>query len=438
MVTRLLAWARRRPSLPLWLLGAVLVISSAARLAWIAEPCHAPCRTPTDHLLIFDEDYYVNAARVIDRITPPAGVPYANSPLGTDPNSEHPPLAKLIIAGGIELFGDGPFAWRLGSLVFGTLALIGLYALVRAAGGGSWLAVGAVALMAADNLLLVHGRIGTLDIYAVAAMVWAAAVYLRGRPILAGIVVGVGACAKEVTPYLLFALVVVELLRWVVRRQGVRAALARLVACVLASVGAFLALLTLLYQIVPPFNPQTGKLVSGIPFGEVRRILSYAAHQTSPKGPTGIASYPWDWLVDIKPITYLQINPGHPTAALNRIEPAVHFVGMISPPILLLAIPALLFAGVGVFSSDRRFRPLDEVGLVGLAWFLGTYLPFVLTSLLESRTSYLYYMTIVMPGIYMAVADFIGRIGAHRILCIAWMAAVLIAVIVMYPFTPSL
>jgi hypothetical protein len=116
----------------------------------------------------------------------------------------------------------------------------------------------------------------------------------------------------------------------------------------------------------------------------------------------------------------------------------VHFVGMISPPILLLAIPALLFAGVGVFSSDRRFRPLDEVGLVGLAWFLGTYLPFVLTSLLESRTSYLYYMTIVMPGIYMAVADFIGRIGAHRILCIAWMAAVLIAVIVMYPFTPSL
>ncbi|MBV8217554.1 MAG: hypothetical protein JO325_03745, partial [Solirubrobacterales bacterium] len=108
MVTRLQAWARRRPSLPLWLLGAVLVISFAARVAWIAEPCHSPCREPADHLLIFDEDYYVNAARVIDRIKPPAGAPYANSPLGTDPNSEHPPVAKLIIAGGIELFGDGP------------------------------------------------------------------------------------------------------------------------------------------------------------------------------------------------------------------------------------------------------------------------------------------------------------------------------------------
>jgi hypothetical protein len=176
--------------------------------------------------------------------------------------------------------------------------------------------------------------------------------------------------------------------------------------------------------------------VSGVPFGEVSRILSYAAHQTSPNGPKGIASYPWDWLVDIKPITYLRINPGHPTAALNQITPAVHFLGMISPPILLLAIPSMVYAGIRAFSTGRRFGARDEVGLVGLAWFLGTYLPFVLLSLLESRTSYLYYMVIVMPGIYMAVADLIGRIGAGRILCLAWMGAVLAAVIVMYPFTP--
>ena len=146
------------------------------------------------------------------------GAPYANSPLGTDPNSEHPPLAKLIIAGGIELFGDGPIAWRLPSVLLGTVAILGMFALVRAAGGGRWTALGAAALMAADNLLLVHSRIGTLDIYATAAMIWAAALYLRGRPILAGVVVGVGACAKEVAPYVLFVLAVLELLRWVGRR----------------------------------------------------------------------------------------------------------------------------------------------------------------------------------------------------------------------------
>ena len=354
MLKRLQAWARRRPSLPLWLLVALLVVSTLARLAWIAEPCRSPCRSSTDHILIFDEDYYVNAARVIDRITPPTGAPYANSPLGTDPNSEHPPLAKLIIAGGIELFGDGPIAWRLPSVLLGTVALLGMFALVRWAGGGRWTALGAAALMAADNLLLVHSRIGTLDIYATAAMIWAAALYLRSRPVLAGVVIGVGACAKEVTPYVLFALVVLEVLRWIPRRAGAVDAVRRLAACVIASAGAFVALLAVLDQIVHPFDPQTGKLVPDLPFGEIWRILSYAANQTSPHGPRGIASYPWDWLVDIKPITYLQINPAHPTAQLNQIGPAVHFLGLISPPILLLAIPAMVFAALGV--TGHRFR----------------------------------------------------------------------------------
>ena len=417
----------------LWLLGALLVVSTVARLAWIAEPCRAPCRSPDDHILVFDEAYYVNAARVIAGIRPPTGAPYANAPLGTDPNSEHPQLAKLLMAGGIELFGDGPVAWRLPSVVFGTLAILGMFVLVRCAGGGPWLGLGAAALMAADNLLLVHGRIGTLDISATAAMIWGVALYLRDRPLLAGAVIGVGASAKEVAPYILFALAVLELLRWWPARSEGRARLVRLGGCVVASAVAFLVMLQVMGWIAAPYSPQTGKLVPGGAFGHVAHMLSYAANQTSPHGPRGIASYPWDWLLDIKSITYLRINPGRPTAALNQVEPAVHFIGLISPPILLLAIPALLYAGVGV---ARRRRSADEVGVVGLAWFLGTYLPFVAASLIESRTSYLYYMVIVMPGIYLAVANLIARIGPRRKIVWVWMACVLAAAVVLYPFTP--
>jgi predicted membrane-bound dolichyl-phosphate-mannose-protein mannosyltransferase len=387
---------------------------------------------------VFDESYYVNAARVIAGIRPPAGAPYANAPLGVDANSEHPPLAKLLIAGGIKLFGDGPLAWRLPSVLLGTVAILGMFALVRAAGGGPWLALGAAALMAADNLLLVHGRIGTLDIAAVAAMVWAATLYLRGSPVLAGVVVGVGACAKEVAPYVLLVLVVLELFRWVPARTDGRRRVARLAACGAASAVTFIALLWVLYLIAAPYSPQTGKLVPGGPLGEVSHILDYAAHQTSPHGPKGIASYPWDWLVDWKWITYLQINPGHPTISLNQIEPAVHFLGLISPPILLLAIPGLVYAAAGRFPPRfRRVRgSTDEVGLVGLAWFIGTYLPFVALSLIESRTTYLYYMVIVMPGIYLVVADLIARVGVHRKVVWFWMACVLAAAVLLYPFTP--
>jgi 4-amino-4-deoxy-L-arabinose transferase-like glycosyltransferase len=422
----------------LWLLGGLLVLSTIARLAWIAEPCQSPCRSSTNHILVFDEAYYVNAARVIAGIRPPQGAAYANAPLGVDANSEHPQLAKLLMAGGIKLFGDGPLAWRLPSVLLGTVAILGMFALARAAGGGPWLALGAAALMAADNLLLVHGRIGTLDIYAVAAMVWAATLYLRNRPIAAGAVIGLGTCAKEVTPYLLFGLVALEFLRWWPARAEGWLRVGRLGVCAAVSGVVFVSGLTVMGWIAAPYSPQTGKLVPNGPFGHVAHILSYAANQTSPHGPQGIASYPWDWLVDVKPITYLQINPSHPTAQLNQVAPAVHFLGLISPPILLLAVPGLLLAAFGVARSRRRERaaPGDDVGVVGLAWFLGTYLPFVAASLIENRTSYLYYMVIVMPGIYLAVSNLIARIGPQRKAVWVWMACVVAAAVVLYPFTP--
>ena len=56
-------------------------------------------------------------------------------------------------------------------------------------------------------------------------------------------------------------------------------------------------------------------------FGHIRYMLHYASHQTSPHGPQGIASYPWGWLVDIKPILYLNINPQRPVPGLFHVHP---------------------------------------------------------------------------------------------------------------------
>src|SRR5664279_3815966 len=103
MVRRL----RTSRSTPLLLLAIVSVLSFGARAALLGQPCQSPCTQASQHTLVFDEAYYVNAARVIAGIHPPAGSHYATSPLGTDPNAEHPQLAKLIMAGAIKLFGDG-------------------------------------------------------------------------------------------------------------------------------------------------------------------------------------------------------------------------------------------------------------------------------------------------------------------------------------------
>ena len=71
--------------------------------------------------------------------------------------------------------------------------------------------------MATDNLLLVHGRIFTLDIYVVAMMIWGVAFYLQDRPVLAGVALAIAFCFKLVGPYALGTLALLELGRLFVR-----------------------------------------------------------------------------------------------------------------------------------------------------------------------------------------------------------------------------
>jgi hypothetical protein len=444
------------------LLAVVSILSFAARVAWIGEPCRSPCRTAADHLLIFDEAYYVNAARVIASVPPPAGEHYVGAPPGDDPNAEHPQLAKLEIAGAIELFGDGPFAWRIGSILLGSLAILGMFALARAAGAGAWLALGAAALMASDNLLLVHSRIGTLDIYALTAMIWGVVLYLRGRPGIGGAVLGIGACCKLVAPYAVLVLLIFELLgtrgghwrtlaAW--RRIGTR-----LGGAAAVGVATFFALLGVMDRLARPYDPVAGRPVAGGVFHHLGHMIAYASGQTSPRGPTGIASYPWTWLVDYKPIVYLNINPSRPSPGLEHIHPAALFLGMISPTLLLLALPALVLVAAALAGRPRRLATLlggtgaadtasatsstdakdamaaGEAPALGLAWALGTLLPFAALSAFWQRTSYLYYMVIVMPGIYLVVAHLALRLRRRRWIVGAWALSVLIAGVVMYPF----
>ncbi len=424
---------------PLVLLTIVSILSFGLRIAGIDDPCRTPCTTAADHTLVFDEIYYVNAARVIAGLQPPAGAPYAGSPAGVDPNSEHPQLAKLVIAGSIELFGDGPFAWRIGSILLGSIAILGMFALVRAAGGSRWAALAAAALMASDNLVLVHGRIGTLDIYVLAAMVWGVALYLRGRPAWAGVVLAIGACTKLVAPYALLVLVLIEAYR-ALRSQATRIAAARrLAGCVAAGIAVFFGLLEVMGWIAPPYDPNAGRRLGDGALGHLGHMLSYAAKQTSPHGPRGIASYPWEWLGDYKPIVYLNIDPAHPAHGLRHIHPAVHFLGMINPPIMLAAVPGVVLAA---WSLRRGWAAPPSAGspvglpLLAVAWFVATWLPFELFSLIDQRTSYLYYMVIVMPGLYIAAVELFSRWRPRRWIIIVWAVLVVLALIGMYPLTP--
>jgi dolichyl-phosphate-mannose--protein O-mannosyl transferase len=443
----------RARTAPLLVLALVSLLSLGARAYRLGAPCQLPCTSANAHTLIFDEAYYVNAARVIAHLRPPAGSHYDASPLGSDPNAEHPQGAKLVMAAAIELFGDGPFAWRIGSLIFGSLAVLAMYALARAAGAGRWTAVGAAALLAADNLMIVSGRIGTLDMDALAPMLFGVALYLRGRLLPAVLMLALADCMKEVAPYALIVIGLLELGRVALahrdpelpRAWRLRPALLRFTGCVVGSLAGFILGLWVMGLIATPYADSAHQLITGGPFAHLWHIVTYAEALTAPHGASGIASYPWQWLFDKGVITYLGVSsplPGHAAG----ITPVCQFLGEISPPILALAIPALLLCLMRLAGHPRRLaaRSADtlQLALLSLAWFVGTWGPYELQSAVEHRISYLYYMLSVMPGIYLAVSLLASalwrtRRSWARATTGAWVMSVAVFAVLMYPFVAA-
>ena len=255
-------------------------------------------------------------------------------------------------------------------------------------------------------------------------MIWGVALYLRGRPLLAGVVLGVGACVKLVAPYALFVLVAARAAaagragaiagaRGLARPAGWR-------RCVIATAAACSS--ALLGDPRPDraaVRPTpTGKLITGGPFAHICAHVQLRRAADEPARPAGDRLLPVGVAgrlqADRLPAASTRAHPGRLYGSTRRS----HFLGMISPPILLLALPGWCSRLLGRCAGGAGCRPRGpRWRLVGLAWFIGTWAPFALLSLFDQRTSYLYYMVIVMPGMYVAAPTWsggIGRAGAVR------------------------
>lgn len=112
----------------------------------------------------FDEFHYVPSAKQF-------------LALKENQNWEHPPLGKELMAVGIGIFGDRPIGWRFMSTVFGALTLVGMYlwglALFRNRETALWVAL----LTLFNQFLYVQARIGMLDTFMMAFLVWALAAF---------------------------------------------------------------------------------------------------------------------------------------------------------------------------------------------------------------------------------------------------------------------
>ena len=397
----------------------VLVAAFVARVAWLNLPAGG---------LIFDEAYYVNAARVILGWPVAQGAHYAGSPAGLDPNTEHPPLGKLLIALSMSVLGDNGIGWRLPSVIAGLVALGAVYRIVRDGGESAWMAVLVVGILAFDNLTLVHGRIATLDMLVLAPILVGSWLAMRRRWALAGLAMAVGLLVKITAIYGVAAVGLLYLLEegprwWGSRRIPLRDLRAPitfgLTFVIIALVG--LAALGARYT------------TFSSPFDHLRRIVEYGSRLDAPVGNTGFCpaadSRPWQWLFNECQIAYLRVDVTVRTGdEVISSKPSIDFRGALNP-LLAGAIPLS-----ALFATWYAWRTRNRLALWAVAWGAASYLPYVLLALVTQRIMYIYYFLPAVPAVAAMIAILVTRAGLPRFVRWGFVAAYAAGVAAYYPF----
>jgi len=345
----------------------IVVATLALHFAIVANPVE----------LILDEQHYVNEARGI-------------SENHTVKFQEHPPLGKLFIVAGMEMFGDNQLGWRFFSILLGTGSIVLFYFICRRLDLSRRAASIAVFLLAFENMTFVQNSVAMLDVYYVFFMFGAFLLYLLRRYFAAGIAVGLSTLGK-----LMGALAApVLIIHWFASRVNRSRWFAM---TIVLSLVAFVAGLFLLeYLVYQDFSKVPD------PFHRIQTMLSLTGSITFDTSTHESASRPWEWVINYKVMPYWWVP---------------HYMSAISPSVWALIIPAF---GYMLFKAIRR----DEAGLFGTAWFVSTYLIWIPLSLITDRMSYVFYfyptVGAVCLGMAMGMDKFIDIFRGYRSRKLRW------------------
>jgi len=396
------------------LLLLLTIVSFALRIIWLDKP----------NTLIFDEAYYVNAARIILHIPVMPGHPYAGATPGLDPNTEHPPLGKLFIALSMHIFGDNGVGWRLPSVILGTASIPLLYGVVRSLGGTTWLALLATYFYAFDNLVFVHSRIGTLDIFLMPFLFLGVYCYVKGRPLLASFAFVLATVCKIGGLYGVAAIVVFEALRLLrTRAESGRWAWATL-RPLLFMVVVYVVYLLWMLGVLDTFWSSYKN-----PLDHLHHILSYGLSLTRKGGPQGQESYPWQWLLNDVQMNYLTTDVNvMVNGTVTATRHAIYVRGAMNPIIIGAAMMGL------AYSAWRAWRFRDPLSFWVVAWVATNYLVYYPVSMIEDRVSYIFYFLPTIPAVAVGLAQFLYAPEVPRVVRWTFIGAVLLGFYGYFPF----
>ena len=394
----------------------LIVVDLILRVLWLDKP---------NGSLIFDEWYYVNVARVILGLPQSKGSnglpPYVNAPLGVDPNHEHPPLAKLMIALSMYFLGDNGIGWRIPSVIFGSLAVLIFYLLMKRLATYPIVPIVATFLFSFDNLVFVQSRIAILDIFTLTFMLMGFYWYFSGHTYLSALGIALSTLTKINGVFGFIIILIMQIAKFIGGNQKPRpwsSLFSWFERYVATFVVAFLGILAVLDKFWGGYsNPLT----------HIQFILSYSAGLVS-SCPNGIISCPWQWLINQVQIPYLVVNVSVSAGNATRSFTSISFTGAMNPAILYLTIPAMLYAGYSYYQQK------SDLTLFSVVWFAVAYLTYFPLVIIGHRVTYLFYFLLPLPAVCAAIAHMIADQNPPKLVLAFYLVVVLISFYLLFPF----
>ena len=359
-------------------LAALVAAAAATRLWHLGFPAE----------IVFDEVHFVAQARHYIRAEP-----------FLDP---HPPLAKLVIAAGILLFGDHPWSWRIGNALLGILLVALTYLLGRRMFASRLAGALAASFVICDGMFLVDSRVAVIDIVYLTLAAWSYLLLFRfaessdhrdRRRTLAAMGVTLGLClgSKLLIPAVTFLLCTGFMVYFIMRaeRAAPPAARIRHAAGALLMVGSLSAAFYIA-AFLPHFFLGWWAGIADLfhYYGDVRwyeRSVEAATHPYS--------SQWWTWPLMLRPIAYWQNFP--PQGKVATIW------GGGNPLLWWSALTAITITAVRAMERPNPARTFLVAGYLG---YLAIWMP-------VGRTLFLYHY---MPSVYL------GYLALAAIVADAW------------------
>lgn len=307
---------------------------------------------------IFDEVYHAFTAQQLVKGNPAAWEWWNTPPPGFAYEWTHPPLAKEFMALAILVLGDGSFAWRFFSALFGTGVIVLIY-FISLHLFNRKIAIIAALVASLDGLLLVMSRIAMNDSYFLFFSLFALFLFLKNKRLLMGVVLGL-AIASKWTGF--FTIIIIGIIYIFQFFQAKKIKLAEVYKFIFALV--IIPLIVYVISYLPFFlghhSPPGQKFSNFQTFVELQQQMWW--YHTNLKATHPYQSKPSDWVLDLRPVwLYVDYQKDKIANIYTLDNPIIVWFGLIS-------ILFIIYETLKKFSFPKFFIAICYFGFF-ILWF---------------------------------------------------------------------